>query len=860
MTVSVVIPPHAVDRPQLRALLDVGIDAPLTVLVAPAGSGKTVLLAQWVASLRDARTTWVELSAADDDAVHFARRLIGSLAAHDPAFRSIDSALATTGGGLGAPLLEALVAGFESASGTTVVILDDLHRISNAEIVADLWRLVDMLPPHAHFVFSSRVDLRLGWSRHRLRHGLVELRAAQLAFDEHAAGRLLERIARRPIDAAVASAVVDRTQGWAAGVQLAGLRLRVHPTPNDIVAALDESDRLAIEYLSEEVLEAQSPDRRRALMELSVLEEMSAGLIESVAGISDGAGFLRELETESLFVVPVPGSEGRYRFHPLFRDLLRLRLRAEDRTAHARLLVAASEWHRAHGAIGEAVECLLAAESWAEAIDLVLSRGREVYERGETATVARWLSAVPRHILERRDDALVCLAMLEGMTGRATICEELMRAIIDRPETPVGVELIARAYTAALVQLRPHADRYLRDGIAMLERADAAGAVAIPDVMQITSLPVLRMVATTSIGRAHLFLGDLAQAESWLSAALETAGAGYGPYRVHAQGSLAICLALTGRLTAAAELADEALETARELSLLAHPAPADAYIARALISIQQSHPEAGAFALHEGYVRAAANARTQLMWIAHAASRLIDPTGTDAAAVAPDGPPPPLVRDVLHGLDNRRRREAGTVVPPSRTTTWSFRTFEDTAGLLAAGDAAGARARLAPLIGSNRRSLVQTVEAGLLGAWLASIEGRRADAKDLLESALDHASSEGLAYPFVRAGAPVMALIEALPGGPSRFGDEVLARFHALRAPEFVLAEPLTARELELLAYLPSRLTNAELAARCFVSVNTVKTHVAHIYRKLGVGGRDAAIARARELGLLTDVEIARMG
>ncbi|BDV29629.1 LuxR C-terminal-related transcriptional regulator [Microbacterium terricola] len=860
MTVTPAIPPHAVDRPPLRALLDIGAEAPLTLVVAPAGSGKTVLLAQWAAHLAPTEFAWLELTSADNDAVHLARRLVSELGELDGAFAALDAPLGTPGAGLGAPMIEALAAAFAEVPSRIVVIFDDLHRVTNRDIITDLWRLVDMLPPNVHFVFSTRVDLRLGWSRHRLRHGLVEIRAAQLAFDDADAVHFLERVSRRAVEPSTAAAAVRRTEGWAAGLQLAGLRLRVHPQAGEDGEALAEGERLAIDYLGEEVLEAEDPARRRALLELSVLEEMSPELVEHLTGVDDGAAFLEELECESLFVVPVHGVERRFRFHHLFRDVLRIRLRAAAPAVEGTLLRAAAAWHRDQGAIGDAIECLLAARLWTEAIDAILARGRDVYERGETATVARWLGTVPSDVLEQHPDAVVLRGMVEGMSGRDSIADALLRSVIGRPDVPIGTQLVARAYCATGVQFHVPAERYRDDGLAMLAAADAAGDVDVPDLLQITSPAQIRTVAVLSIGRANLFLGDLIEAERWLSDGLASAGASYAPYRIHGLGSLAICHALAGRLNAATASVDEALDLARETGLLAHPAPADAFLAKAVVAIQRGLPESGALALHEGALRASANNRTQLLWIAHAASRLIDADGTDIAAIPPAGPPSPLVRDILQAVEQRRRREAGRSAPPAPHPFWSAAAFEDVAWLLVQGDHAAAEAVLDAAPAPVPLSPAHAVETEVLRAWAAAVAGDRVAARSLLAAALEHAAAEHLVQPFLRAGRAVIALVEGLPEDPAGFGREVVARYRALRAPAGDLPDPLTARELELLAFLPSRLTNAELAARCFVSVNTVKTHMAHIYRKLDAAGRDAAIARARELGLLKEADIAHAG
>ena len=861
MPVSRIVPHHAVDRPELLARLDVGVDAPLTLVVAPAGSGKSVLLTQWAASVTDARIAWLDMSAADDDPVHFARRLLTELGALDPMLGDPGIPLGAAGGGLGEGLIEAFAAALGGSVGKIIVIFDDLHRVSNTEVVTDLWRLVDLLPPNAHFVFSSRVDLKLGWSRHRLQHGLVEIRQAQLAFDTESAGRVLERILRRPVDPATTATIVERTEGWAAGVQLAGLGLR-RTDSGRLVDALAESDRLASDYLSEEVLDGQTPKRRAALLELSPLEELTPGLVETVAGISDGATFLRELEDDSMFVVTVAGRPNHYRFHHLFRDLLRYRLRASDADAESRLLTAAADWHSAQGDDAAAIESLLSARRWDRALDLILGHGREVYERGETATVARWLSLVPQDVRQRRIDAELLYGILEGMSGRAAHGEEILRSVLAGPSLTRGTELVARAYLAAAVQFRPHPEVYLEEGMRALRLAEAAAGIETPDLLRLTDRSMLATLAMASIGRAHFYLGDADQSHQWLRRALDSAGAAYGAFRVHILGSLALADAWQGRLVQAAELADEALELARELELLTHPAPADAYLAKALVAIQHGEPEAGAIALHEGYLRASSNGRVQVMWIAHAESRLIDPEGTDAAAVPPMGTPsPPCVRDGLRALARSRMRHAGGAATAGNETQWSPLVFEDVAGLLAAHDTIGARARLQAAVLAEQPGPSQSVERDILLSWLADAEGRHAESRRLLIAALEVAETEGLVHPFLSAGDQVEDLLRGLPGPQTGFRRVVLEHFAPTpRADVAQLVEPLTARELELLAYLPSRLTNSELAARCFVSVNTVKTHMAHIYRKLDASGRDAAIARARELGLLDSTDIARVG
>lgn len=388
------IPPHAVDRPELRAQLDAGLAAPLALVVAPAGAGKSVLLAQWAQALRDRAVVQLDITAADGEAAVLARRLVDSVTAVAGGFHAPAAPVETVGNRLGEPFLEDFATGLADA-GPLVVIFDDLDWLSGTEVLADLWRLVDLLPPSAHFVFASRMDLQLGWSRHRLQHNLVEIRQRELAFDSATTARVIGAITGHAVDEETADAVTTRTEGWAVGVQLTALSLRFTAEPERIVATLAQEDRLIIDYLSEEVLDALGPDRRQALMKIAAVDEFCAPLIDAVLGGEGGAETIAQLEHESMFVLPVPERSGWYRFHRLFRDILLLRLHAHDPRAEVEALKAAASWSEAEGLTEDAIGYRLRARDWDVAIDAVLQLGRSLYDDTRMSAVAGWLAQVP---------------------------------------------------------------------------------------------------------------------------------------------------------------------------------------------------------------------------------------------------------------------------------------------------------------------------------------------------------------------------------------------------------------------------------------------------------------------------------
>lgn len=856
------VPRYAVDRPSLRARVDAGVARPLTLVVAPAGSGKTVLLAQWAATRPQNSVAWIDVEKSDVDALLFGSRLIEALAGIDARLSLLEVPMRDSDGGLGEPFTESLTAALADL-GDIAVVFDDLHNIAGSVVVADLHRLVDRLPVNAHFVFASRIDLPLGLSRRRLEHGMVELRQAHLAFSADVTAQVIEHITESKVTDATATAVTQHTEGWAAGVQLSALSMRFHEHPKQFAEHLVETNRLIIDYLTEEVFEAQTPERREALMRLSVLDGMCAGLVEAVTGLTDGEEFLRQLERESMFLTADPGRVGWYRFHHLFRDLLRYRLRAKELDIEPQILKTAADWHFARAETAVGVEYLIRARAWDAVCEIALASGHDVYERLRTTLVARWLSLVPEDVRWANPRVELLYGILVGMSGRGAQTVEIMRRLLAADVLDVGERQVALTYAATCVYFQPHADHFLdiaQQSLALL--ADQPAAIP-PDLLHLTSRALLESVSWVAVGRAHLLLGDIPSARAGAESALASSGSGYGPYRVQILGTLAVAEAWAGRLQRATELSDAALELARELSLLAHPAPADAHVARAIVAIQRGEPEAGVYSLHEGNIRAAANQRTQLMWIAHLASALIDPRGTESAAIEPAGSPPPIVARALSALEWRRARLSGSPRDAGRwlETQWSTLAFEQVAALLERGAIADARtllerARFVP----DSTMPAASVENALAWTWVEHAEGRAAESRQRLTDALDLAESEWLAHPLIAAGPTVLALVRALPGRQSAFRQQLTQATASPTDAMSRLPNPLTARELELLTYLPTRLTNREIAANWYVSVNTIKTHLAHLYRKLGVPDRNSAVSRAHELGLLPEGNIPRTG
>ena len=597
MTVTGVVPPaHAVDRPSLRRRLDQALSHPLAVIVAPAGAGKSVLLAQWAASRPELHFVWMHIDQRDDDPVHFSQRLLHGLSAIRPELADLGPLVAMHGGGLGTPMLEELGAQMADLP-DVVIVLDDLHHVSNATLLADLGRLVDVLPGNVHLVLSTRVDLPLAWSRHRMRLTMTEIRQADLALDVAESTELLERIAGRTMSPDSVTALVNRTEGWAAGLQLAAMTLRQYDDADEFVIEFSGSDRLVADYLTEEVLQGQSDRRREFLLRVSVLDELSADLVAHLTGEPHAQLVLEELERESMFLVPLDTHRTRFRFHHLFRDLMRYRLRVEDPSAEAPLLRQAAEWHLQRGEVSQAVEFLLRAREWERVLEIVLSLGSDVFERGQMATVIRWIEGVPEAIRAGRHSVSLLLAFLKGVDGQAAAGEDLARQVMTDPTANDGERLCAMVLLTLLAQWRPRPETTVElavrslDLLASLEDADQ---LQIPSVMGLTDAQSLRTLALVSGGRAHFLAGNMIEARDWLERGLGSLGAAYSVWKISGLGSLALLEAWCGRAHRAEALAGEALAVARGVDTLAHHSAADAYLALTFVALLRSQPNKAA--------------------------------------------------------------------------------------------------------------------------------------------------------------------------------------------------------------------------------------------------------------------------
>jgi LuxR family maltose regulon positive regulatory protein len=884
-----------VARPRLLDLLDATL-APghrLTVVSAPAGFGKTTLLADWRASLveRPAPPTvgWVSLDAGDNDLTRLMTHLLAALDV-DPALLDAVSA-ASTGA-----VLPALVNELTRGGGARVVVLDDYHVIGSTPVHEAVTFLLDHLPEHVRLLVATRSDPPLPLARLRSRGQLVEVRAADLRFSQPEARDFLTRVMGLDLTTADAAALDERTEGWAAGLQLAALSLRGLDDPKDVasfIAAFTGSHRFVIDYLADEVLVRQPGEVREFLLRTAVLDRLTGPLCDAVTGRADGARALDDLDRANLFLVPLDGRREWYRYHHLFADVLRARLLAEHPGEVPRLHRRASDWYASHALPADAVRHALAAEDFPRAAALMERAVPELRRTRQDRLLQDWMRALPEPVVRRSPVLSIVSGWsslisgdLDGLESRlddaaAALAAgehdaQLRAAWADTEDLRTAPAMIS-IYRASLAQARGDVAgtvRHARESLSQAGPADhfvrgaGAGFLGLAawsagDVQ--AALPMF----TEAVRHLHA-AGNLVDeldstvvlADMWVAAgrpsrarrlyeqALRTATAGGEPYP-RATADLHVGLAELDRERDDLAAAEDHLRTARALA--EHGSITENrhrwFLAMAQLRAASGDHEAAADLLDRAQELYRPGFYPDLRPIAAARARLALAAGdltsagewADEAGVTVDDAPAYL-REYEHLTLVRvllAQRRAGD----HRASVAAVPALLERLRVAAAGRAGSLR------------------EIHLLQALARHAAGEAAGALAALGDALG-APPEPESYVrlFLDEGAAVQALLLDAAGAAG-LDERARQRLGTILGPPVApapaahppqpLADRLSSRELQVLRLLDSDLTGPEIARRLYVTVNTLRTHTKRIFTKLDVTTRAAAVRRAREYGLL---------
>jgi LuxR family maltose regulon positive regulatory protein len=420
-------------RPGLQSLLQAGLQGKLCLVEAPAGFGKTTLLAQWQAAAGGGRVAWLSLDEADNDPTRFWLYIVEALRIVEPgAGAAALATLARPSADLYRAVLPGLLNNLQAIGSPLVLVLDDYHTVTNPTCHQTLAYFLDHLPPDVHVALSGRTDPPLPLARMRARGELGEIRVGDLQFTDDEAIALLNTAMGLELTAEDVQRLAERTEGWAAGLVLAGLSLRGRQDSSAFIAAFHGDNRHVADYLTAEVLERQSEEVRTFLLRTSILERLSGPLCDAVLEAEGSAELLGELERSNLFLVGLDDRREWYRYHHLFAQLLRLELASREPALLATLHRRAAVWHRQAGNLDQAIGHASSAGAFAEAAALIAQHWLDYWRRGQRTTVARWLDRLPDEAILADPPVAYVAAWIRGYSGASRQQTEDWLAAVER--------------------------------------------------------------------------------------------------------------------------------------------------------------------------------------------------------------------------------------------------------------------------------------------------------------------------------------------------------------------------------------------------------------------------------------------
>jgi LuxR family transcriptional regulator, maltose regulon positive regulatory protein len=885
-----------VARPRLLERLRRGEESRLTLVSAPAGFGKTTLLAEWLGETPSEyrSVAWLSLDPSDSEPSSFWTYVVAAVQRAVPGVGSAALELIASSPLPTDLVLTTLLNELAAAPGEVWLVLDDYHLVDSRDVRNGMTFLLEHLPPHVHVVLSTRADPELPLSRWRVRGELVEIRAADLRFTSDEAAAYLNEATGLHLAAGDIEVLEERTEGWIAALQLAALSIQGRDDVSSFIARFAGNDRYIVDYLVEEVLAQQPEPVREFLLHTAVLDRLTGPLCDAVSGRDGGSHMLTTLQRANLFLVALDDQREWYRYHHLFADVLRARLLAEQPDLVPLLHQRASRWYEAHDLAEEAVRHALAARDFDRAAYLMELAVPAIRRNRQEAILLGWLKALPDETVRRSPVLNVFFGYMLMVSGdldafepRLDDAERALAAAPDASAPPWAKTEELRTLPATIALYRASIAQARGDVAGTAEHARRALDLAGPG-------------DHLARGGAAGFLGLVSWAQGDVSSALETFTQAVAS--LHAAGNLVDELSSTvvladmwlaaGRPSTARRLYERALEVSEAHGEPVLRATPDLYVGLSEIDFEGGDLEAAkrdlerAAALGEG----AAMAEGRHRWFV-AMGRIADAEGDPQEAITlldqagqlyrpgffPDLRPIAAIRArvwITHGNLSQAAdwaRERGVSAADDAAYLSEFDHLTLVRLLLAQHRAhpdTGAIDQAVRLLGRVHEAADTSGRAGslveirMLQALARDAQGHRPQALQTMGEAWAQAPEpDGYVRLFLDEGASMVELLRDAAERPGPAGD------HARRLLSFIAArdgdaagagglvppsaEALTERELQVLRLLASELSGPQIARELFVSHNTLRTHTKHIFTKLEVTTRRAAVRRARERGLL---------
>jgi LuxR family transcriptional regulator, maltose regulon positive regulatory protein len=873
-------------RPHLVAQLHAGLAGTLTLISAPAGFGKTTLLTQWIAETR-LPVAWLALDPEDNQPARFLTYLIAAIQTLHPQIGATALALLQTPQPAVPEAILTLLSNdvMREASGDFAVVLDDYHLIEAPPIHRTLTLLLEHLPPSMHIVIVTRADPPLPLARLRARGQLCEVRASDLRFATAEAGTFLQQTVGRDLEPATIAAIHNRTEGWVTGLQLAALVLRGSANVAAFLTAFTGSHRFVLAYLSEEVLALQPAPVLAFLLQTAILNRLNPSLCDAVTGQAGSQAMLETLDQANLFLIGLDQEHHWYRYHHLFADVLRNRLRLTHPAVLPELHQRASHWYEQHSMLAEAVQHALAAPDVARAVRLIEQDGWSLVRQGNIQTLLSWLTNVPDAVVRARPLLCAYHAIVLLASNQMTAAEA---RLLDADQA------LQSASAAVVSDLTPGWVALAHSGICSYT-GDLVGSIAFAqqalDLLPATAAHV-RASATMNTTLTYLLHGDVTPAmERRLRAAITPARASGNPFVfLRSISNLARLQALQGQLHQAATTYAQAVQIAPEQAgLRVRISGAAYYCGFGDLMREWNDLEAADYLLTEGrkIIGETLLIDADVVILGYTAlARLQQARGDAAQALATVDAGvrlaeqrhfPAILSEQLRAIGAQVELASGNLAAARRWADSIAACMSETADYRYEPVAlARARVRIAEQRSDPTRSVLSAifelfdqllvdaeakarsrsvVEILTLRALALDAQGDRSSARAALERALQLGQAAGYVRLFLDEGSALIGLLRDAHAHSSAqsYVATLLSATGQLQSAipgqhPGGLAEPLTERERDVLRLLVAGQSNAAIARALVITVGTVKSHVNHIYGKLGVTSRSQAIARAHAL------------
>lgn len=876
LTTKLSIPPKRTDwvvRPRLLKRLEEGARHRLTLVSAPAGFGKSTLLASWVHKHSPLpRLAWLSLEEEDNDPVRLLAHFIAAWQRIEPSLGQTVQALLETPQ---APplnhLMTMLINELATLTEPVVLVLDDYHLIRQPELRGALAFFLDHLPPHCHLMIATREEPALPLPRLRARWEVVEIRWQDLRFTREETAAFLKRTMGLALTNETVQALEEHTEGWIAGLQMAALSLRGRAEaeqPSLAPQSLEGGQRDIIDYLAAEVLRQQPPEIRTFLHQTALLERFNASLCNAVTERADSSEILAQLERANLFLIAQDEPRQWFRYHHLFADFLRAELsEAEQRQLHAR----ACRWHEAQGARPDAIRHALAARDYDTAVRLIRCSAEDACRDGAYNTLLGWVNALPETVVRAHSDLLVhrgWILYLRGeiLTGEAYAALAVEHQRADDLPLQRGMLLAFRTFLALSQDQPAQAVRYAEEALTLLGTTES----------------FYHTTVLSHLGQAQRLLGDRQTAIQTLRKAIAL-GQRLRHYlpTLEATGILALLLNQEGKLREAIQACEQAAGQAVNargqplliaglvyvpLGVLYYEsndlARAYHYLTTGIALCQQMgtvyYALVGQRTLARLYF---AQGETESMWETLAAARELAVNSGNQRRIRKLS----VVTAELQLSQGHLAAVARTLeaLPAEAARRSEPENLLFVRWLLAQGKPQAAEALLQEIerAAQAQGRLNSLLHSYLLHTLIAQTRNQTEAALEWLGQALALAAPEGYRRVFLDEGEALTALLPRLRSLAPTFVASLLEAFAAappqpLIAPAHALAaktlvEPLSKTQLAILRLVASGLSNREIAARLTITEGTTKWHLNQIFGKLNVASRTQAVAQARHLQLL---------